>query len=161
MVVDAAARWQYLEHAIKEDFAQALAFLRLKNNGSKIRHQNTLQSLGLISLIICTKVNQLIVTMADSLNEERSTKKLMRFIIILVSIEVAPREAEVISYNLEYTFYKYGEIIKQIGLTSDFFKVVSYFRRRKMVKLAFDYDSLEHESDFRIILSAENKQWMD
>ena len=99
--------------------------------------------------------------MAGSLNEEKSTKKLMRFIIILVSLEVAPREAEVISYNLEYTFYKYGEIIKQIGLTSDFFKVVSYFRRRKMVKLAFDFDSLEHESSFRIILSPENKLWMD
>ena len=46
------------------------------------------------------------------MNEEKSTKTIMRFIIILVSLEVEPRDAEVISYNFEYTFYKYGEIIK-------------------------------------------------
>ena len=90
--------------------------------------------MGIISLILCTNMNQQLVNMSGKHNAPYKIQKLMRTAITLATLELTTRDAEVIGYNFEYTFYKFCDIIKNIGLTNDFQKILSYFRRRKITQ---------------------------
>ena len=67
---------------------------------------------GVIGLRLCTKLNEMLIKLSADSNQPGLRTQLVQIALTLAIMNgLTKRDAEVIAYNFEYTFYQFSDVL--------------------------------------------------